>query len=313
MTETTVLPNFMIIGAPKAGTTTLFHYLAEHPQVAMGRIKEPNFFSFDADSPPPEDRASQRRYERSIKTIDEYRELFQHSNGAAAIGESSANYLANEGAAARIRRLLPDVKLIAILRNPADRAYSAYWMDVRKGYERRSFEESIRDWENQGESASRFITEGFYHEQLSRYRQHFDASQILVLLMDDLKRDALDVMRRVHRFLEIDENYVPDTSVRHNQGGVPKSALVERMLFAGWAKRLVPRPLVGPARKLVVNLRGINRKRPEKMTSQMRLHLGRIFQNDIRRLEGLLGRDLSEWLPQELNQKEIPCLIQGEE
>ena len=119
------MPNFLIIGAMKSGTTALYYYLEQHPDIYMSPVKEPNFFS-------------SHKQENAADTVTEfgiYRQLFSGGSGKKAIGEASHSYLYEPGAAAEIRRYIPEAKLIAILRNPIERAYSHFLHMVRSGTE----------------------------------------------------------------------------------------------------------------------------------------------------------------------------------
>ena len=123
------VPTFLIIGAPKAGTTSLHYYLAEHPEVYVySKLKEVRFFAYDADNP---SHAAKGGREFPITTWEDYQALFDDAAGFPAIGESSPQYLGSLHAAERIASRLPNVRIIAVLRNPVDRAVSAFLQDVR--------------------------------------------------------------------------------------------------------------------------------------------------------------------------------------
>src|SRR5262245_44057756 len=132
------LPNFFIVGAPKAGTTSLYEYLRRHPQVYMSPVKEPNYFSYA-------DTVAQNLYhkEKGIEQWDEYVKLFEASNGAHAIGEASVSYLFYPEVPRRLNEKFPDARIIIVLRNPVDRAYSHYYMEHKLGYVRESFDDIV--------------------------------------------------------------------------------------------------------------------------------------------------------------------------
>src|SRR6188508_1581564 len=124
------LPNFFIVGAPKAGTTSLYYYLKRHPEVFMSPIKEPNFFAY-------EETIKQNLYhkEKGVGTLEEYKDLFAEANGRhKAIGEASVSYLFYPPVPERIKQMVPDAKIIISLRNPVDRALSHYYMEYKLGY-----------------------------------------------------------------------------------------------------------------------------------------------------------------------------------
>ncbi|HEX8199102.1 MAG TPA: sulfotransferase [Isosphaeraceae bacterium] len=259
------MPNFLILGAAKAGTTALYHHLRQHPQIGMSRIKETNYFALmgePVDFRGPGDREFIGRF--SVTTLDDYRDQFRHCAATPAVGEASPLYLYSPKAAHGIRHFVPDAKLIVILRDPVDRAYSAFLHLVRDGREPvidfgealRREEERIADrWEH----IWHYRRMGFYHEQLSRYFVAFDRAQIRIYLYDEFHADPLGVLRDVFRFLGVDEGFAPDTSVRHNAASVP-------------------------------------RERRPPLLPEVRRELQDGFRDDILKLQGLLGRDLSAWL-----------------
>ena len=260
------LAQFHHPGAAKAGTTALYHYLGQHPQICMSRTKETNFLALKDDPLDfrgPGDRDFISRF--SVTTLDGYREQFRGCEAKPAIGEASPLYLYSPRAVGLIGEVVPDAKLIAILRNPIDRAYSAFLHLVRDGRETvldfgealRLEDERIRDgWEH----IWHYRRMGYYFAQLNRYYQLFDPSRIKVYLYHDFKSDPLAVLRDLFRFLGVDESFTPDVSTQHNDA------------------RLVPelRPPLLPG---------------------VRLELQAEFREDILKLERLLDRDLSRWLP----------------
>jgi hypothetical protein len=229
------MPNFLVIGAPKAGTTSLYHYLRQHPQVYMSPVKEPKFFAFEAAKPSSSRRKRDRvRTSHLITDIEEYRVLFAGVSDEKAIGEASPQYLYVSGAAGRIRRYLPEARLMAVLRNPVDRAYSHHLHLVREGFERLSFSEALKKEEERIRDnwpmMWHYKNRGFYHEQLTRYYELFEAEQIRVYLYEDLKEDPVGMMRSIFRFLGVDDAFVPDTSLIHNASGIPKSRALHTLV-----------------------------------------------------------------------------------
>ncbi|MDY7015905.1 MAG: sulfotransferase, partial [Cyanobacteriota bacterium] len=131
-----VLPNFLIIGAAKGGTTSLYTWLAQHPQIYMTPVKEPNFFALQGENfNYPSGTVSQRYLDECVTNFEAYLEQFKAVNCEIAIGEASPFYLYHPQAASRIQQTIPDVKLIAILRDPVERAYSNFLHHIREGFE----------------------------------------------------------------------------------------------------------------------------------------------------------------------------------
>jgi hypothetical protein len=185
------LPNFLVIGAGKSGTTSLYRYLAQHSDVFMSPVKETNWFAYEGQG-------DSLRY--PIRTRDAYERLFEGVAAERAVGEASPQYLKSTVAAERIAAALPGVRLVALLRHPVDRAYSSYLHSLRDALERRGVEEALQP-------GSRYVELGLYHPQLSRYFERFDRSRIKVILYDDLAADPAAVMRDLYAFLGVDESF----------------------------------------------------------------------------------------------------------
>ncbi len=286
------LPSFLVVGAAKGGTTSVYRWLVAHPQIFMSRPKEPHYFTFVE---------SAYRAEGMVTTWDEYVRLFRDAGEAQAIGEASTSYLWSPEAPARIKAALPRVKLIAVLRHPADRAYSAYLHAVREGGESLDFASALAaepDRVAQGWPPGLWLYRdmGFYARQLRRYLDLFPRDQILVLLHDDLVGAPDALMHEVFRFIGVDDTFEPDVSVTHNPARLSRSSTVERIVDLGTRtplRALVPR---GPRNKLRAGLTALNRVQPAPLDPGLRLELTSVFRDDILELEELTGRDLSGWL-----------------
>ncbi|MCB0063201.1 MAG: sulfotransferase, partial [Caldilineaceae bacterium] len=214
------LPNFIVAGAKKAATTSLYEYLKQHPQIYMSPVKETKFFAYEPENP---DHISADRRKYPIRTLDAYQDLFADAGAAVAIGEASPIYISSLHAVQQIYQTLPHIKLIFSLRNPVDRAYSAYIMRVRAGYEPRTVEEAFAEDLDLLHAKS-------YYKQLIPWFEHFPREQIKIVLFEDIKRDSVAVTQELYRFLEVDEHFVPDVSRHHQIGGLPKSQLRQNIV-----------------------------------------------------------------------------------
>ena len=266
------LPNFFIVGAAKAGTTSLYTYLSSHPQIFMSANKEPRFFSLPEGQPPdfrgPGDVEISHR--GSITDFAEYKALFDDAGDAVAIGESSVTYLWNQSAAKRIHKAVPHARIIIVLRNPVERAWSAYLHKLREDVEPcASFAEAIAE-----EVASRrsdwaplwhYREMGFYHDHVKRYLELFGQEQVRIFLFEDLKSSPLLMIRSIFEFLEVDADFRPNIRTRHNITGVPRSRMLHKLLKnRGRLKSLVQSILPGGmARKLAARLRNRNLQKPD--------------------------------------------------
>ena len=297
------LPNFIVLGTEKSGTTSVYYYLDQHPDVFMSPIKETNFFVFDGPIPDAIKWPKPQRFR--VRTFDAYRQLFQRISTEKAIGEASPSYLYTPSVAERIHRRLPNAKMIVILRDPADRAYSGYTMRLRNATETRSFSQAIRDedagvyepgWEY---AKAHYVGLGFYARQLKPYLKLFGRSQVAIYLFEDLKADGPGFMREVFRFLEVDDTFATDTSLRHNASGVPRSRLFGPVLretpLSRAVKKLLPPALRKRAMVVQERLRG-RLLRKETLPAEIRAGLVAGYRDDVLELQEMIQRDLSHWL-----------------
>jgi hypothetical protein len=289
-------PNFFVIGAQKAGTTSLYHYLRQHPDVFMSAEKEPGYFKSLPTAPPKLVLPG----ERKIADLDEYLRLFDGVGAERAIGEATASYLSNAAAVERIHEAVPHAKLIAVLRNPVERAFSAYSMRVSQGVEDASFAEAVlreREGRRAGSESPkwRYVGPGFYGRQLSRYLQRFDREQLSVHLFEDLSRDPQRLMHDVFEFLGVDGSFVPTIAdhnvTRYAVKSQRMNRLVSRVPGKSLVRRVVPSDVWARARRSV---RRRNSRMPE-FAMELRRDLVELYRDDIRLTEELIGRDLSAW------------------
>jgi hypothetical protein len=302
------LPNFLIIGAAKAGTNALYHYLRQHPQIYMSPWKEPKFFAFETEADLGFRAANGRDAPVNASVIldqAEYEELFDDArDGELARGEASTHYLYVEKSPGRIKTLIPDARLIAVLRNPVDRAFSSYQHLLRDDLEPLDFGAAL-DAEPQRIAEHyaylyRYTDMGFYSQQLDRYEKTFPENQLCVLLYDDLRSDPEGACRRIFSFLGVDEDFVPDMSGEYNRSGVPKNRFMHRLLnpSAPMKRRLWNvTPRFARERLLDAQTKIVNRNlQRQTMPEHERDRLRGVFREEVGRLEARLDRDLSHWL-----------------
>ncbi len=297
------MPNFLVIGAAKSGTTALYYALRQHPQIYMSRSKEPNFFALEGKPPAFRGPGDQQTINASsVTSLTAYQRLFQGVAGESAVGEASTWYLYHTQTPERIRHYIPNAKMIVILRHPVERAYSSYLHMVRDGREPladfaqalQAEESRIRDhWEH----IWHYQRMGFYSVQLKRYFDVFDPAQIKVHLYDEWLAYPLQVMRDTFRFLDVDERFVPDLSVHPNVSGIPRNRLLQTLLRRLNAAEVAfnPRPIARLCARRAVHIANRNLIKPPIPTAA-RDELGLVFREDIVKLQELLQRDLSPWL-----------------
>ena len=298
-------PNTFIIGAAKSGTTSLYNYLDQHPDAFMSPVKEPRFFSY-AEQPPemvgPGDEASNEAA-GAVYTLEAYRELFREATTESVVGEASPVYLYDERAPRLLHEHYPDATLVVILRNPIERAYSHYLHLLESGREPlRDFEAAL-DAEDDRVDAGwewswHYRRMGFYGEQLSRYLDYFDRTQLHVYRFERLKTDAVRFAQTVFHALDIDASFTPDTGIRHRATGVPKLEWLHQFIgnpdhvLRRWVRSVLPKSVRD---RILLMVKNANLEKPP-MPSSARARLASVYQDDIHRLGTLLDRSFSDWL-----------------
>lgn len=300
------MPNFLIIGAAKAGTTALYSYLKQHPQIYMSPEKEPHFFAFEGEKLKFGGTAGDREWlnRTAITDIKTYQQQFQKVSQQIAIGEASALYLYIPKAAERIRHYIPNAKLITILRNPAQRAYSAFLFQMRDSLEpitdftQALQEEKIRIQKN-WVPIYYYQQMGFYYNQVKRYFDIFNRDQIKVYLYEDFSANPMSILQDTFQFLGVDDTFTPNVLERHNVSGIPKNKVLSNFIvnphpIKDMFKPFLPKSL---RRGLIVGLK--NRRsldKPPRMSAEVSKQLIDVYREDILKLQDLLQRDLSIWL-----------------
>jgi len=293
-------PNFIIIGAMKAATTSLYTYLKQHPDVFMTTIKEPMFFNNFQKS---NNFKVHGRKTKKITTFEQYYPLFDAVKNEKAIGEASPAYISNKDCPSLIQQHLPDTKIIAVLRQPAARAYSNFL------HARRADKEPIADFEtafNKEEERKaenwsplyHYKGKGYYAEQLERYFTLFPKENVKVLLFEDLIKNPVETTQEVFKFLNIDNSFTPDTSKKANVSGTPKGLfgwLIMKLRYYN----LIPNIqfsnfLPGFIIHFIFNS---TYKKASPLATELKKRLTHTFyKEDILKLEKLIGKDLQHWL-----------------
>lgn len=296
------IPTFLIVGAAKAGTTSLFHYLNQHPDIYIPSRKECKFFS---GMPGNFHGPGADRYQNDIiKTVEEYRHLFDTAGNAHARGDVSNDYLFYfEKTIRNIKKYLGDeVRIITVLRNPVERAYSNYLHHVEEGWEVLTFEQALKACEERIEDdwpwTWRYKRVGLYFEQVNAYIANF--SNVKIMLYEDLLNTEAAV-RDIYSFVGVDPDFKPDLSTRYNVTGVPKSKWLHKFLRHDNLAKKVLRPfmdcLLSRDRQIKgwTMLNNMNLRKPPIRDATMR-YLKAYFRDNVLKLQGLIGRDLSHWI-----------------
>lgn len=293
-------PDFIIVGAYKCGTTSLLEYLGQHPGIYLPWLQEPNYFAYEpglrSESQVPEVEWGSVYRRHRARTAQQYAGLFEGADEQDVVGECSPEYMRSDRAWRRIRQEVPHVKLLALLRNPVERAYSEHQAFVRDGVERDSFEVAIRR-EQTDRPGYQYVQTGFYGAQLTPYYDNFPRENIRVLFTEDLRDGGSDLLKELATWLGAESSkWVPDVSRMRNVSGQPANVVVSvayrlRRRLRPWVKPVVPPWAQARADGLLAS--GLKR---QAMPPAARQELIEVYRDDIRQLEDLTGRDLSGWL-----------------
>ena len=295
------LPNFLIVGAAKAGTTSLYSYLQQHPEVFLSTPKEPRFFALEGETPNYQG-PIQIINQKSVTHWEDYQALFAKAEGKKAVGEASTVYLYEPQSLARIQNYLGQPKIIVILRNPVSRAYSSYMHLVRDGQETLSFKEALAEEKERiaknWPPLWHYQTRGYYYSQLKPYIDAFGPEQVKVFLFEDLCEKPKELMKELFEFLEIDSTFDPDVSRRANPSGAPKRMWLSRLLnrknpIKQAAKAVLPRQF---RKNIYSSLQQSNMGDKTQINPLIKAQLIDDYREDVEQLQSLIGRDLSHWL-----------------
>jgi hypothetical protein len=292
-------PNFMVVGGVKCGTTSLYYYMQAHPEICAP-CKESYLFT-------PELNRQATSYAKRY-TEPEYRELFRKSvtDQTQAAGEISSIYLhCYEEVVPEVWSVLGDVKIIIVLRNPVDRAYSHYSFFARDTRDSRTFEEAV---EKELEGAElpkplQYVAMGYYAAQVRAYLERF--SQVKIVLFDDLVADTAKTMADIYEFLGVDPNSgtVPDTV--YNASGFPKCKWIQSLIFKPTAFKMKLREFVVrhviPEERFAWIMEKARSRNLKKipLKPETRRFLSQHYRTHIEELEMLIHRDLSAWKSKE--------------
>jgi Sulfotransferase family len=299
------LPDFLVAGVPKAGTTALHAALSRHPALYLSPVKEPKFFLTDGPPPTKGGPGDALTYREHVWQRDKYEALFDTAAPGALRGEATPLYLYDAAAMQRIRTLVPDARLIVVIRDPVERAHSNWthlWsagLEPEGDFLRACAEEEGRiaaGWA----SFWHYKGLGRYGEQLERAYSLFPRDQLLVLRYRLLIDDPAAALDRICAFLGVETGLITEIP-RENVTAHPELTLAHRAVSLGMrASTAVGRLLPGTAataatHRLERYLQRGNRER-QPLSWQQRQALLPWFEDDVRLLGSLLGEDFSDWL-----------------
>ena len=293
-----IKPNFLIVGASKCGTTALYYYLKQHPEISFPKIKEPKYFSSIFKKFPHKGIGDSSVDRYAVRDYKSYQNLFRDINNTR-IGEASPDTLYyHKETAKKIKELLGDIPIIITLRDPAKRAFSAYMYLKRDSREKLSFNEALDSEEHRRSNNWDFIWHykncGLYFDQVKTFFNEF--SQVKVFLQEDLQKRPESVLSDLYKFLGVNPEFKTDFSVRHNESGVPNNAVSKFLLsrdniFSTTIREIMK--LIIP-RKILEKVASKSLKK-ETMSNDEYQALKSFFYDDICNLEKLINADLSSW------------------
>jgi hypothetical protein len=309
MKRNDLLPDFLVIGAGKSGTTSLDKYLNQHPQIFVPKVKEPNFFGYERTT--LEDLGNNeddiKHFKRSVTTLDQYLDIFKEARADQIKGETSNTYMYHKDAPERIKYYNPDIKLIAVLREPASRLYSRFLHLARENRLPTKQFSDCMDKNSIWWQRNDLIKEGFYYKNLARYFELFPRENIRIYLYDEFQGDSKKIMKEIYEFLGVDTEFLPDQTVRYNQSGFVKNKFLNSIIGQGgliskYLRNVLPKRLSDKIKnnlslkRRINELRGKNLSKP-KLDPKIKQFLTlEVYHEDINQLQKLIGKDLSHWL-----------------
>lgn len=299
-----MFPNFLIVGVAKGGTTSLYYYLLQHPEV---QIPKKETFYFIKDFYEKANNNTQPFYRDRSKIIfteEDYHHLYEKCN-AKAVGEvSTCYYYFHEIAVPRIRQKLGDIKIIFILRNPVERAFSGYNFFKRDLFETLTFEEALKDEESRKLQLWDFMwyyaSLGFYSKAVRAFMNHF--TQVKIFLYEELEQNPEQFMKELYGFIGVDTSFIPDVKVKYNISDSQGENFWFKYFIKNNTARRFLKPLVlkilpdqTKRREIKHKLRQKSDKK-ELISKKFREKLKNYYRSDILELQKIINKDLSNWL-----------------
>lgn len=294
-----IIPNVFLIGVQKAATTSLYDWIAQHPEVCGPvSMKDTPFFIDD------------ELYQKGLGFL--HKVYKRHYNNEKIIINGCANNIYFEKALARIASLNKSGKIIVVLRNPIERAFSAYQFAKKRNMEKASFCEAIKMEKDRLKDPNlktianlTYVDHGFYFKQLTTLLKYFPKENIKVLLYEDIKYKPMSLVKEIYDFISIDVEFTPNLK-KLNKTGEPRFGVIKKLIyndskFKKYFLKYFFDKVVSHDRKYRLKLFFLNliTKKPKisdpKISDQTKNSLLNIFMNDIESLEKLLELDLSEW------------------
>lgn len=284
--------DFFIVGAAKAGTTSLYSYLNKHPEIEMSTIKEPDYFSNEFI-----EQQSLYYKKESIKSLNKYHSLYSDTKNLIR-GEASVSYLFYEKVPKKIFKYNSRSKVIIMLRNPSDRAYSHYLMDKRLGFVRESFENIVHKKSTHKNSAlfyQQYIELGQYAFQIKNYFDVFSKKNILIIDYDDFIYKSSEVMNKVCVFLNVENRSFSNTNKVYNKYTNPSNKLVKVLYTFRFLREFIGNFFSESLKIKIQALFFTDEKKPT-LNSEIQIFLKEYYKVELEKLSKLLNQNYSKWI-----------------
>lgn len=306
------IANFFVIGAAKSGTTSIYNWLSQHPDIYMSPVKEPNFFSDDIDASKFRKsfkaalKNQYRHYLKKgcanslfIRDYGEYVALFKGTKNEKALGEASNSYLYSASAACNIKARIPDAKILVCLRNPADRLLSHYHMEVKAGVTDLPFREAVEKDINLNKKgwglSSMYIELGLYYEQLKRYLDVFPREKIMIFKYEELDRPEM-LLPQIFSFLEVDPAFQVNTKERANVSAEPRLIHLNHLLYKTRLHQFLSEITPDLIKPYLMGLYFSDNNNKLRMSNEFKKYAMGFYREDLKRLSELIELDISDWM-----------------
>lgn len=283
-----VWPNFFIVGAPKAATTSFYYYLNRIPKIFMSPVKEPNYFSTNLML---DDYTA-----KPIRDKQKYLSLFKKVKNEKIIGEASTLYLSDPKAPKLIHQVAPLARIIIILRDPIERIYSEYLMLVRLGQSKLSFHKELQKvlGKNYEETNPKFsLYSGLYTASLKRYLDIFGINQVKIIIFEEFVKHPKETVTDTLRFLNVDSHLNDFKGELHNQYAIPRGVISQYILKSETVKlitgKIIPKSLRTFTRENFL----VKKQSKEEMDSKDKETLIKFYKDDVKQLQIILKRKLT--------------------
>lgn len=291
-------PHFLIVGAPKSGTTSLYRYLQQYPRIFMPKNKEPRFFcGYETDT---FEFGTKQFHPEIVSTASDYLDLFRDAPAGAISGEASTDYLSCPQAAKRIQAWNPSTKIIIMLRNPVDRAYSEYQHSIAGKFQANTFWESLclesERIHQRYDPVFWHVRRGFYFEAVNEYIELFGRDRVQIIFFEEFADSTASVVESLFKFLEV-QAFPVNVSERHNSGSV-NSRDVAQGKFSRSLNKIIGKVIGKKTPEDIIN------RLPSMKNVEVRDVLSNTqydwlrgnFREDILKLQQLLDVNLEHWL-----------------